>query len=277
MRLRFGWAGRRVVVEVADPDLAADVAVLFAPLRVEDDGPDGGGPALRVTTDADGYRLRLDPTEPTERVFQDLPDLMSALEHALAVRLLEARRTETHLHAAAAVLEGRTVVAVGASGRGKSSLTLAWSLAGHPIVSDDTILVDEAGRVSGLPRLVKVDRRQLRIHGLAVTETVAPQGSNPEVWWDPSRSGGWAADPRLPALVAHVQFVRGRAMHLTRLSDVETLRILLDNVLPGGLRPEESVDRFLEIVRSARLVELTFGSAREAASVLHEAASGEAP
>jgi len=265
-----------VTVDVADPSLAADVGALFTPLRVVDDGSSGEA-ALRVTTDGDEYRLGVDGTPATEVAYQDLPDLMAALEHALALRLLESRRSETHVHAAAAVLDGGTVVAVGASGHGKSSLSLAWSLAGYPILSDDTILVDELGQVHGLPRLIKVDRRQLDLHGLSVTQTVAPQRTNPEVWWDPSRGGGWAAGPRVPVLLACVRFMRGAPTRLSPLSDVGALRILLDNMLPGGLKPEESVDRLLEIVRSARLVDLTFGSAREAAQALRNAASGQGP
>ncbi len=279
MTLRFGWRDHAVTVEVEDPALADTVAGLFAPLRLDGDGLDAE-PSIEVSRTGRGYRLRdrgSPETGDAGRRFGSIPDVLAGLEHAVVLHLLDGRRGETHLHAAAAVLEGRTVVATGSSGAGKSSLALAWSLAGYPILSDDMVLVDEEGRVSGFPRLVKVDRRQLREHGLSPSETVAPQRSNPEVWWDPSRSGGWVVDRVAPALVARVQFRPGAVTRVTPLAEVEALRILLDNVLAGGLQPEESVDRFLEIVRSARLVDVSFGSGREAASTLWKLAALEGP
>ena len=52
-----------------------------------------------------------------------------------------------HLHAAGTVVSSRALVALGSSGAGKSSLALAWSLAGYPLLGDDAVLLAADGRV----------------------------------------------------------------------------------------------------------------------------------
>jgi hypothetical protein len=68
-----------------------------------------------------------------------------AWEHrigTMAIPLLLAERGELGLHAAAVGVGGRAVLFAGPSGRGKSTLALAASEHGHPVLSEDGVTID---------------------------------------------------------------------------------------------------------------------------------------
>jgi hypothetical protein len=68
-----------------------------------------------------------------------------AWEHrigTMAVPLLLAERGELAVHAAAIAVRGSAVLFAGSSGRGKSTLALAASEAGNPVLSEDGVTVD---------------------------------------------------------------------------------------------------------------------------------------
>ncbi len=271
--VRVGDGRGSVSVAVSDAATAASVAGLFAPLRAEAPAKAervDHEPSLEVERVGGSYRLleRARDGRVRTRTFRRLPSLLAAVEFALVRRLLADRRAETHLHASGTVVDGRALLAVGRSGAGKSSLALAWSRAGHPLLADDVILVDEGGGVRGIPRLVKVPRRALRAHGLAADTTVAPDPRSSELWWDPARGGGWARDRYRPVVVARVSFERRGATRVDPLPAAAGLRALLDHVMEAGLKPEESVDRLALIAESTTFVSVRFGCAREAAAAL---------
>ena len=58
------------------------------------------------------------------------------------------------LHAGAVAMESGAWAVMGDKGAGKSSLLASLALAGHPIVSDDVLVVDESGRVLLGPRSI---------------------------------------------------------------------------------------------------------------------------
>lgn len=263
-----------VPVAVEDDALADAVATLFRPL-VRPGAPAGEVPALTVAREGSAYRLQA-PGPDRDRLehrFPSLPDLLTHVEYAVARRLLDGGPATTRLHAAGAVKDGRALLALGEAGAGKSSVALAWARAGLPLLGDDTLLVDARGRVTGLPRLVKVDHRVLEAHGMETGDTVAAQDGNPELWWDPARGGGWATGPVGVAVVARVRWVAGEVTRVRSLTPAEGLRVLLDNLLTGGLPPAESVDRLVEMVESAVSVEVSFGASVDGARALAALAS----
>lgn len=68
-----------------------------------------------------------------------------AWEHrigTMAIPLLLAERGDLALHAAGVGFRGRAVLFAGPSGRGKSTLALAASKAGHPVLSEDGVTID---------------------------------------------------------------------------------------------------------------------------------------
>jgi hypothetical protein len=72
------------------------------------------------------------------------------------------------LHASAAVVDGRAVAFSGASGSGKSTLAIGLGLAGHPLISDDCLLIHDGVAYAVFAR-AKLDGAAERIvgaHGL---------------------------------------------------------------------------------------------------------------
>jgi hypothetical protein len=60
------------------------------------------------------------------------------------------------LHAAAFDVKGRALVFCGASGAGKTTLTLALAARGFRLLTEEVVLVDTTGTVRGLPRPIHV-------------------------------------------------------------------------------------------------------------------------
>ncbi len=265
--LTFVLGSAAVSAAVSDPETADAVAELFRPLRR--DGEDGGRGVPDVVIDgrAPSWHLRATGPDAEARRFRSRPDLLSDVELILTRRLLERLPELVQLHAAGALVEGRAVVAMGESGAGKSSLALAWSVAGLPLLGDDTLLVDEGGCLLGVQRLVKAHRDVLRLHGVRPRDTVAPQRGSAELWWDPRRGGGWAAEPTRPVLVARVHYVEGAALELKPLPAGEGLRALLDHATRSAAAGEP-LDRLIAMVEAAELVDVRFGSSVQAAAEL---------
>ena len=256
--LAFGPPERPVVVEVEGRP-PAGLDRLFVPLRCAA----AGVPARRLRVARTGGGLLLDGEPHASE-----GELLSVLEHRLALLLLEAEPRLASLHAAGAVTAAGAVLGLGPSGCGKSSLALEWSLAGLPILGDDTVRVDGAGRVRSFPRLVKVDRDRWTGAGRPLDATVAPDPGYSEVWFDPADAGGWATGAHRVAVLARVRFEAGAAWRLTPRTPAEGLRFLVDHVQPVGVAPPEALDRLIALLEGARVVELRHGSSRDAARAL---------
>lgn len=265
MTLWFGDAHGRVGVSVPDPEVAAVVGSFLGPLRVAPTGEERPGFALERA----GAAWRFHGAGAPPRRFRSLPRALSALEHGLAGSVAALWKGIPHLHAAGVLAPAGAILAVGPSGAGKSSLAFAASLAGHPVLTDDCAFVERDGRVRGLPRLVKVHRRQLHLHEVPVEATVAPHPRVAEVWWDPASGGGggWAEGWHPAALVAFVHRGRGRP-RIVRVPRTDGLRLLLDALLAAGAQAEAALDPLLEVARGAEFVDLRFETAGEGMEAL---------
>lgn len=89
---------------------------------------------------ADGRRIACRPLEGAS------PEALQtyALGHVLSFALL-ARRIES-LHATTVVVRGQAVAFLGDCGRGKSTLGAAFVRAGHPLLTDDLLVLTETAR-----------------------------------------------------------------------------------------------------------------------------------
>ena len=273
----FGDGQSTVSVAVGDGISADTIAELFRPLVLADDAAAGTPVAFRVQRGPSGFELRVDDQGDAARIhrFESLPDVLSELEQRVAQAILATERAETPLHAAGAVVGDRAVVALGESGAGKSSLALAWSVAGTPLLADDIVFVADGGSVRGLPRLVKVDPDRLRAHGLSVADTVAPSSDESEAWWDPRRGGGWATGSFEAAVVASVRFDAGASRTtLERLSPHAALQALLQHNMDQRSGAHEVLDRLIALAESALFIEARFGCAINAAQALIDSLPG---
>jgi hypothetical protein len=69
---------------------------------------------------------------------------MKTLRHLLldqVLPVLASDGTARGFHASAVMIDGRAVAFVGRTGRGKSTLTASFAAAGHPVVTDDCLLL----------------------------------------------------------------------------------------------------------------------------------------
>jgi len=290
VRVRFAFEGAETEVAVSDPSLAPSVAMLFPDSRIEEraesvsdgrievvagqasDSPRESGEGhtpmvMRVTSGPDGYAFF---SREGCSTFDSVPDLLSAVEFAVVSDLLAQDDDSTHLHAAGAVTMNGAVLVSGSSGAGKSSLALAWSLAGRPLLGDDVVRLDENGLLGPFPKLLKVDPDLVTHHGLALDATPAWEPGCDEAWFDPVSAGGWASAGCRAALVARIEYRAGDAVHVREEEPGVGLRLLLDAVQMTGLPREQSMDRIIALLEGARVFDVRFGSAREAAHVLTE-------
>lgn len=267
VRISLAGPGAGVGIDVGDEALVPVVEALFRPLLVPADSP--RAPDLVLERGGAGFRIMGVAGAEGPVRFRSLSRALSVLEYQAILRLLDRWRHHALLHAGG-VHPGRgAVLVVGPSGSGKSSLVLAASVAGVPVLSDDCVMVGRESRVRGLPRLLKVHRRQLRLHGLSEADTVAPDPRVPEVWWDPARTGGWATGWGEVCLVARIAREPGRRTPLARpLTRGEGTRVLMDNLLAGGRGEGESLDRLLGVARGADFVDLRFASAERGMEAL---------
>jgi hypothetical protein len=90
--------------------------------------------------------------------FSSAGDLLHGLFGALGYRVAEGMTGGHCLHAAAVARNGRAIVLPGVSGRGKSSVC-AWLVAqGFEYISDELVVVDGDGQVTGFGRPLQLKR-----------------------------------------------------------------------------------------------------------------------
>lgn len=243
---------------------------------------DGGGiradvsraaPRLRIVRDGEGWLLSGGVGGPVRERHRDRIELLCRVELAITRALLREGAHRTHLHAGGAVLPDGAVLVFGPQNAGKSSVTLAWSVAGYPVLGDDLLLVEGDGRVRPFHRLMKVDRTRLRAHGIDPRRTPHFAEDYLQAWFDPERAGGWWDGPVRPALVAFLRRERGRGPQMETVEPAEALNVLLGAVFPTGRSPAESLDALHAMLDRAPAVRICYRSSDRVASVLAERVS----
>lgn len=177
------------------------------------------------------------------------------------VELLK-RRGVYSVHAAAVVLDGRAVVAAGATGSGKSTLCAALLRAGFSYLSDDLVLL--RGRsVDGLP------------DELDVTPSTAPffpelgdlAGASPEPGWRKhrvdarERFGCALARPAAPAVLLFPEVAPSGTTALEQVGPEEAVLELAPNVLlTEPVSSQAHLDALAELVEGSRTYRIRVGT-----------------
>jgi len=307
----FGLGEGEVHVHFSEPGSTEGIGWLFPDYRKAE--PDEGEcrERIRVTPVDGGHRVRAParlmegrhsaaPTSgegPATVTARDPIELLTILEGILARALLETASERIHLHASGVRLDDEALLALGAGGAGKSSLALAWSVMGLPVLGDDVVLVDVDGRAESFRRLFKVDPTRLASHGIDPASTPAWADGSEEAWFDPGKAGGWSTGP-IPVRGVVVldrrsgeQSRGGRAVSRTKpdetaevaqvtqvaempelalLEPPRALNELLASVIGTGLSEGESVDPLLALLDGCDAHRLSFASSAEAARRLVE-------
>jgi hypothetical protein len=165
------------------------------------------------------------------------------------------------------VIDGRAVLALGGSDAGKSSLALAWSVAGHPSLGDDIILLEEQGHAGSFPRVFKVAPEVLESLGLEPSETPFWSEATGEAWYTPDAGPGWAEAAPV-GLIAVCRHRPGAGVSTETLDRADGLNCLLHSVMPSGLDTAASFPAIVEALADAEVLRVDFESAASAAAAI---------
>lgn len=172
--------------------------------------------------------------DPSELAWDQLEQTMTAfaiqrLNHLVAV------------HAATIVWKERVLLVPAASGSGKSTLALAANNAGADVLSDEYALIDPAtALVTGWRRPIDVTCKD----GASVRCDVAVD-----------------SEPLPVGLIAAIGYSYGTRDEWATMTDAQAVTELLRHCVTAPLRPMDSMDAVLAVVRSAAAIKGTRGEA----------------
>lgn len=199
--------------------------------------------------------------------FGSLRDTLNGLEQLVVTRLLAATPRTAQLHSAGTVHDDCAVLALGASGAGKTSIALRWSANGLPVLGDDLILLDNEGVASPFKRLFITEEERLSEVGACPEPNLAWLSDAKEAWYDPNAGGGWA-DAAPVGMIALVQYQAGAGLNVKELAKPQALSALLASLFPTGLSSSEFFGCCIDMVQHASTIELTFSESAAAAEFL---------
>jgi hypothetical protein len=259
--LTFGDLGGAVRVVVPTDAIAVSLRQMLAGLHLT--GADAVRASLRLEGGTEAWTVTGD--ESPRHTFPTLPAALEALEYLVTVRLLCLAGDRPHLHAAGVVHRDRAILALGASGTGKTTLALRWSAMRRAVLSDDVVLLQRDGRLAGFRRLFTTTRAGLERAGLPAAATAS---DDPDLArFDPAPYGGWA-DAAPAAVLAWTGYQPGVETDIRHLSKPEALNRLTAALLPTGLPAARCFENLVELVRTTVTLELVFGDVRRAAGAL---------
>ena len=259
---RLGWAdgaavesfGLRIGLRTSVPEVIATAAPRLPPGRPLAAGRvdllywlavGGAGPRPGMRR---SYRLYCGATRIARSL--DLGTVLDSFEsHA---RLLVAARSRrgVFLHAGAVAWRGRAIVLPGASGSGKTTLVAELVRAGAAYLSDEFAVI-RRDRVVPYPKPLSV--RDPHARGRQKPLSV-------------SSLGGWQQREPIPVgLVVLARFEPGASWRTRTLPPGRALQSLLSHAVQARIAPREVLAALEALVRTAPVVRVKRGEAREAA------------
>ena len=246
----------------ADTRDAADIVRTLFPSYVAPEGTSGPY-RLRIETSGGDYRL----TRGARRSDVAREDLPTVVEHAISRLLLEETRELVPLHAAGVESGGRRLLVLGDSGAGKSSMALAWSRTGYPILGDDVVFLDGELTAHPFMKPLKVATDRAVALGVSLRDTLYWEEDAEEVWYDPTWGGGWAG----PGPVAGLAFLERRtegAYEARSLPADECLELLLGQLMETGSSTQAWTPSLIELAGNVPAQAVSFSDSRDAAERL---------
>lgn len=269
LRYRFGEAA----IDLYLPeDAPAKLVTRVIPRYLAPDDASGAAGTIMLLRGSEGWSLAL--PDGREATFDTLDETLAFLEHGTTLAFLGLDSTFFQLHGAGTVAGGRAVVALGRSGKGKTSMAMHWSARlGLPTLGDDVVLLDQDGTAHPFRRLFRVPRERAALHpGLPEGSELMRRSPGEKVWVDPEWFGGWA-DPAPLGVVGWVERRAGAGLAVEELDPAEALALMLGArfTLAGPESPERHsayVDACLEVLERAAALKVTFDDSAEAAEEL---------
>jgi hypothetical protein len=260
-----------VVVElVGDPDLVARLAEVLVDLATT---PVADPRVWCVETFGAHARVTCDQDVVVDWARLDV--FVACVISALTMTVVAAQSTQLHLHAAAVVSEGTTIVLPAPSGSGKSTLTCALVAAGAWYRTDELVAVDADGRdITTYPKPLSIKTAGVdvvkRLTGLVPDHRSAG-------WELPARLvGRLAPDGQFPvSTVAFNRYEPGRPAIVESVHRTTAVRLLLADSQDAEAVGPASLAIAANLVRTAQCFRATGGDAVELAQAILDA--GRAP
>lgn len=257
-------------VVTPDPEVFALLPTLlpeyWAPMSRLAAPPGTGTTPTRVRVDVvaegDRYHVVENQTVVERPRWDDLP---GTLEFVLARSLIRDSGAEALLHGAGLSIGGEGLLLVGPSGRGKSSLAIQLAGLGHPLITDDFLLIHEGGRVEGARRHAKLDTQTLDSLNIDPESTVHWHTGAGEAWIDPEELGGWARQPLVVRWLVFLGPDRSTDA-LQRISEARAIELLLESRAPD--RGGRSLKVLTELLEGSEALELSASSHASALSLV---------
>ena len=262
--LTFQMNGATVTACLPDPALARELAGIYPTCVVEGAAP--GEPDIVVRQARGAYELA---SARVSNAGLSGRELLPAFEWAVTLALLAGTARYVHVHAAGAVRRNRALLVLGPTGAGKSTLALHWSQAGAPVLGDDTVLLDETGRVHPFPRLFKIDPVAITRAGVRLERTPWWSPGSSEAWYDPADTGGWGSSAPI-ALVAVVERGGEGTVLVRDVTRRQGLAALLRSCQATGRTGTDAFDALTQAASGARFVALRYRRSDHAARTLIE-------
>ena len=264
-RLYYCADGVLVTAEIREPALFEPARCLFPHYEVPSPSGDVSFiPDVSVELSASGYVVAT--RDAASVICGSETDALAALEFALTRAIVASFRNYVHLHASGAVIDGQAVLAAGKSGAGKSSLALSWAVAGHPVLGDDVVFLNDE-RVLPFKRLFKVAPATLSTVGIDPETTPFWNPESGEAWYGPDSHAGWAEAAPV-AVMTFVRYDPNASLRLTPVSTAEALNAVVHGMMDTGKRPGESFHTLVRVVKNARVFRVVFPAAVAAAEAI---------
>lgn len=223
----YDLLGYRAAVGVEQPDARAAVRSIlrgFGPVDLDPDFP-----RYDLADTARGWQVRVDGA--VVQPDADFAIALGALEWHLVTAALGHRDDLFHLHGASlcAPLQRAGIVLVGASGKGKTTLTLGLMLRGFVPFGDDIALID--------PETLELQTLRRAFHVAEDTSRLLEPLAGGEVRWDTDGPADYLSPPQWAERAAPVRWLLfvdyrpGHSPQLVPLSPAESATAILTQTL----------------------------------------------
>ena len=272
----YDLLGSRVAVAIPDPAARAAARLILGGFQPE--GDDASEPVAwyALTLNAEGvWQMRA--SDDSLHPAADLSVALALLEWQLVTDALARRNDVVHLHGAALAVPGRaeSLLVIGDSGCGKTTLTLGLMLRGFTPFGDDVILL-EPDSLAARPV-----RRAFHIE--AGTRAILEALSVPTTWrLDDAPAGyfrppGWATTPAPARYVLFPELAPGSVPCLTRLSPVEAAPLLLARAGSLERASRQTLATVARLTAEATCYRLVAGDLTETVSLVSALTRADAP
>ncbi len=266
-----GFAGQRLRLRSAAPEVIQAVDFLFAPHVVDAHADDSPGLDVHRTAEAYHFTGPGDCTPSLVRL--DVLDVV--LSQTILSRLVEQDACHLMLHAAALECAGRGILCVAAAGCGKTTLT-AWLLGdGCRYLTDELVAIDTEVTMRGLSRPLNVKASGLDLvrDFPWLAKDLARARTSGQVTLIP-RGDAWLSPLPISALI-FPRFTANAEFAVEALTVGQCAASLMSSLLNARNLPKHGLPRATALARQVPAFALRYGRLTDVSSWLANLFNGQ--